>query len=82
MIRFRLIHIAEYLQGTYAAFHLYETDLQLAKEAETAWYRSKETIPIVYPFVGGGHLSNKKWPLIEEITTYPFTIYEYLDACH
>ena len=40
--------------------------LELAKEAGTAWYRSKETVPIHDPFVGGGFLSNKKWPLIEE----------------
>ena len=43
------------------------TDYQkLAKEAGKAWYRSKETVPIHEPFVGGGFLSNKKWPLIEE----------------
>ena len=31
-------------------------------------YRSKEPIPINHPFVGGGYISNKKWPLNEECT--------------
>ena len=39
---------------------------EMAKNAGKAWYRSKETVPIQDPFVGGGFLSNKKWPLIEE----------------
>ena len=39
--------------------------LELAKEENTAWYRSKKRIPINNPFVGGGYMSNKKWPLIE-----------------
>ena len=33
-------------------------------------YRSKEPIPLNHPFVGGGYISNKKWPLIEECTMY------------
>ena len=33
-------------------------------------YRSKEPIPLNHPFVGGGYISNKKWPLIEECTIY------------
>ena len=37
-----------------------------AKDAGTAWYKSKERIPVNNPFVGGGYMSNKKWPLIEE----------------
>ena len=45
---------------------LYKSDLELAKEAGTAWYRSKESVPIIHPFLGDGYLSNKKWPLIEE----------------
>ena len=42
---------------------------EMAKNAGKAWYRSKETVPIQDPFVGGGFLSNKKWPLIEESTS-------------
>ena len=58
------------LQGTHVfltggVFRDYQ---KMAKEAGTAWYRSKETVPIHDPFVGGGFLSNKKWPLIEECT--------------
>ena len=45
---------------------LYKYELELAKEEGTAWYRSKEPVPIIHPFVGGGYLSNKKWPLNEE----------------
>ena len=33
-------------------------------------HRSSETIPITNSFVGGGYMSNKKWPLNEECTTY------------
>ena len=40
--------------------------LEWFKEANTSWYRSKDRIPINNPFVGGGYMSNKKWPLIEE----------------
>ena len=35
------------------------------RAAGVTYYRSKETIPINDPFVGGGYLSNKKWPLNE-----------------
>ena len=50
---------------------LYKSDLELAKEAGTAWYRSKESVPIIHPFLGDGYLSNKKWPLIEECLNSP-----------
>ena len=55
------------LQGTHAqmADTVYEEELKWAREAGTAWYRSKEPIPLAHPFVGGGYLSNKKWPLNE-----------------
>ena len=42
----------------------------LAKEVGTAWYRSLESVPFIHPFVGGGYLSNKKWPLNEESTKH------------
>ena len=46
--------------------------LNLPKEA---LYRSSETIPITNSFVGGGYMSNKKWPLNEECTYInPFTL--------
>ena len=56
------------LQGTHALLtgYLIEDFLEWAKAAGTAWYRSQEPVPINHPFVGGGYLSNKKWPLIEE----------------
>ena len=39
----------------------------LAKEAGTHWYRSKEQFtPFEPPFVGRGYLSIKEWPLNEE----------------
>ena len=47
---------------------LLDDELDWAREAGTAWYRSKETVPIKLPFVGGGYLSNKKWPLTEGYT--------------
>ena len=47
---------------------LIKLELDWAKEAGTAWYRSKGPVPLDHPFVGGGYLSNKKWPLIEECT--------------
>ena len=47
------------------AVGLYKFDLDWAREAGAAWYRSKEPVPIKHPFVGGGYLSNKKWPLNE-----------------
>ena len=42
----------------------------MAKERGTAWYRSKDTVPVDYGFVGGGPLSNKMWPLKEERIFY------------
>ena len=45
-------------------------ELKWAREAGTAWYRSKEPVPIDHPFVGGGYLSNKKWPLNEGSTIF------------
>ena len=58
------------LQGTHVFLTggVFSNYQKMAKEAGTAWYRSKETVPIHDPFVGGGFLSNKKWPLIEECT--------------
>ena len=50
----------------HSALRWYELDW--AREANTTWYRSKETVPIKLPFVGGGYLSNKKWPLTEGYT--------------
>ena len=41
-------------------------ELERAKGKGTAWYRSKKPLPLAHPLVGGGYLSNKKWPLIEE----------------
>ena len=41
-----------------------------AEELGTAWYRSKERVPISYAFLGGGALSSKKWPLIEESSIF------------
>ena len=49
---------------------LYDNELEWAREAGTAWYRSKETVPIIDAFVGGGYLSNKKWPLNEGSTIF------------
>ena len=59
------------LQGTHAqmANGMFISSLESARAANAkgiAWYRSKEPVPITQPFVGGGYLSNKKWPLIEE----------------
>ena len=56
------------LQGTHTLpWHgdMGKSEREWARERGTAWYRSKEPIPIDYPFVGDGYLSNKKWPLIE-----------------
>ena len=44
---------------------LYKKELEWAREAGTAWYRSKKPVPTFDAFVGGGYLSNKKWPLNE-----------------
>ena len=49
---------------------LFEDEYDWAEELGTAWYRSKERVPISYAFLGGGALSSKKWPLIEESSTF------------
>ena len=49
--------------------YLWENELEMAKQAGTAWYRSKDRVPIKSPFLGGGYMSSKKWPLIEVIIT-------------
>ena len=46
------------------------------RAAGVTYYRSKETIPIIHPFVGGGYLSNKKWPLNEGITLIQYILYD------
>ena len=56
------------------AVGLYKFDLDWAREAGAAWYRSKEPVPIKHPFVGGGYLSNKKWPLNEGSRVTSYTI--------
>ena len=53
-----------------------KTQHDWAKERGTAWYRSKEPIPINHPFVGGGYLSNKKWPLNEGNTLFNIITYD------
>ena len=47
---------------------LYPPEKSYSEKSKIGWYRSKEPIPIKHPFVGGGYISNKKWPLIEECT--------------
>ena len=47
---------------------VYPSEMEYAEKSGIGWYRSKEPIPIKHPFVGGGYISNKKWPLIEECT--------------
>ena len=44
--------------------------IDTANEKGVDWYRSKEQVPINFPFVGDGYLSNKKWPLIEGNTFF------------
>ena len=51
-----------------------KTAQKWAEERGTAWYRYTEPIPIDHPFVGGGYLSNKKWPLIEG-NTFSYSAY-------
>ena len=55
------------LQGTHALMvgSLTLEELERAKGKGPAWYRSKKPLPLAHPFVGGGYLSNKKWPLNE-----------------
>ena len=67
------------LQGTHAQMGggIFISSLESAKAAEatgTYWYRSKKPIPISHPFVDGGYLSNKKWPLIEECALITVTL--------
>ena len=56
-------------KGTHAQLisYLMPYELELGKKHNSGrgWYRSKERAPINHPFVGGGYLSNKKWPLTE-----------------
>ena len=44
---------------------LFDVDIEWANELGTVWYRSRQPAPVKHPFVGGGYLANKKWPLIE-----------------
>ena len=71
-------NINSQLQGTHAQITnlKHEEELEWAKEAGTAWYRSKEPLPIDHPFVGDGYLSNKKWPLIEGNTMSNIITYD------
>ena len=52
-------------------------DYDTAKEMGTAWYRSKEIVPIFNAFVGGGYLSNKKWTLTEASARYNNDSYDF-----
>ena len=52
---------------------LYPPEKSYSEKSRIGWYRSKEPIPLKNPFVGGGYISNKKWPLIEECTIYSFS---------
>ena len=58
------------LQGTHARMgeFVFIEEEKYSEKSGIGWYRSKEPIPIKHPFVGGGYISNKKWPLIEEST--------------
>ena len=61
-------------QGTHALLMsaLYERQMNLN------WHRSKDTMPGKPAYVGGGYMSNKKWPLIEERN---FLYYDYVMSC-
>ena len=54
--------------------NLEQFEEEWAEEAGYAWYRSKEPVPIYHSFVGGGYLSNKKWPLNEECISHIVTL--------
>ena len=54
--------------------NLEQFEEEWAEEAGYAWYRSKEPVPIYHSFVGGGYLSNKKWPLNEGSTIFIYNI--------
>ena len=63
-------------QGTGARLGGFLSDeYDWAEELGTAWYRSKEKVPISYAFLGGGALSSKKWPLIEESSIFSHYIH-------
>ena len=47
---------------------LYPPEKSYSEKSRIGWYKSKEPIPLNNPFVGGGYISNKKWPLIEACT--------------
>ena len=47
---------------------LYPPEKEYSEKSGIGWYKSKDPIPIKHPFVGGGYISNKKWPLIEVCT--------------
>ena len=49
-------------QGTHAQL----TAILYERELRYNWYRSRDTMPGKPAYVGGGYMSNKKWPLIEE----------------
>ena len=54
---------------------LTKNEMEWAREAGTAGYRSKKQVPTFDAFVGGGYLSNKKWPLNEgNILIHKYTI--------
>ena len=59
-------------KGTHAQVvgYLKDYELEWAKEQSTAWYRSKERVPIKEGFLGGGPISNKKWPLNENLLAH------------
>ena len=47
--------------GLYAEIGTYPDSDVVPEEKYSEWYRSKETVPGLFPYVG--HLANKKWPL-------------------
>ena len=53
-------------QGPYARMSpgLADYDFDIARDRGTA-YVTGEIVPVNHPFLGGGFLSNKKWPLNE-----------------
>ena len=54
-------------QGTHARMEhdLQSADFALASEHYGTAYVTGEVVPVNHPFLGGGFLSNKKWPLNE-----------------
>ena len=59
-------------QGTHARMEhdLQAADFALASEHYGTAYVTGEVVPVNHPFLGGGFLSNKKWPLNEESTKH------------